>query len=387
VAFRPFQYNGGVALDNGEQDLTRTREGYVEIIEMGVVGEIIDAAATGAEAAARHIDTNADGRVDTPADCSVLTGLWNGGIWSTNADADLAQPAGGLFGSVAILNIQEGVEYSTNAVALENWRNTLGGVNQVVTTDGDGVIVAVSDSSNSIHVDTGTESPTLANASPETSGVYTDGTLFTADWAGTTPSGGANAVTATMMVKSLANEYTINPAVGAATDWIVTFPGKRTYTNVNDDLLVSAPFTEAFNDDTTPNGQACEQVAIGFWDREEASETPTPGELDFSPQLPEISIIEALCFEANVLTFGDSDVFSAQDPKNIDIADGFNNGWARITFSDNNFFGDPATGIYEGLPAIGFAASRLTNNGVGVGAAYAATNDHRAIRVISGAPL
>lgn len=355
---------------------------------MGVIGEVIDATVTGAEAAIRHIDTNADGRVDTPADCSVLTALWNGGTWSTNADTDLAQPEGGLFGSVAILNIQEGVEYSTNAVALENWRNTLAGANQVVTTDGDGVVLSVTDSSNSIHVDTGTESPTLGNASPASSGVYTGGTLFTSDWTGTAPSAGANAVTATMMVKSLANEYTINPAVGAATDWVVTFPGKRTYTNVATDLLVSLPFTEAFNDDDVPNGQACEQVAIGFWDREEASEQPTPGELDFSPQLPEISIIEALCFEANVLNFGDSDVFSAQDPKNIDVADGFNNGWARITFSDNNFLSDGVTNTYEGLPAIGFAASRLTNNNVGVGAAYAATNDHRAIRVISGvAPL
>jgi hypothetical protein len=385
VPFRTFAYDGSIGTDTAEDGVERTREGYVEIIEMGVVGEVITGTATGAELAMRHVDTDADGITDTPNDCSVLTGLWNGGTWASDPTVDVAQPEGGLFGSVAVLNIQQGVEYSTNAVALENWRNNaITGANQVVAST-DGVITSVSETAGSAHNDTGSEAPRIADALPATSRVFTGGILHESTWGGTLPSPGANAVTATMMVKSLANEFTLNPAVGAETDWVVTFPGKRDYVSVSVDASVDAPFTEAFNDDAEPNGKSCEQIAIGYWNREEASETPPPGELDFSPQLPEITIVDSLCWEANVLNFGDSDVLSAQSGTGIDIADGFNNGWARITFSDSNFYNDSASGQYEGLPAIGFAATRLLNNNVGVGAAYAATNDHRAIRVISGA--
>ena len=41
------------------------------------------------------------------------------------------------------------------------------------------------------------------------------------------------------------------------------------------------------------------------------------------------------------------------------------------------------TSTYKGLPVIGFAATRLANGNVGVGAAYANTIPHRYVRSIS----
>ena len=80
-------------------------------------------------------------------------------------------------------------------------------------------------------------------------------------------------------------------------------------------------------------------------------------------------------------------------PSTFALADGYASGWASMDLSrfitPENPLGVPnelateGTAVYTGLPVIGFAATRLANGNVGVGAAYANTIPHRYVRSIA----
>lgn len=398
--------------DQAENDMTRVREGYIEIIEMGEVDEAADLIVTGAESAILHDVSGAN--KGHPHDyvagqgCPTILSLWQGsqqkaangadsvtygaGTWRDgdpatpdNAGIDVTVPTGGLFGSVAILNVDLGVEYSENATALQDF---------FVPDDGFGGVLVSED----LHSYTGSLAPSLAQAEPPVSNHFLDGMGVSISWTGSGAVGcdpdvdpfcvtdGLNAVSALLMAKTLANEWTLNPAVGAETSWVVTFPTKRPYVQGTVNLPYPqreaiAPFIENFNDEEYPNGSACERALAGYWDREEQIPNVTPTGIDFSPQPEQQEVIWDICWEANVINFGESDVFGSAIGTTFPIEDGFKNGWGLITFSDYNFLVNTAGQGFSGLPAVGFAATRILNNEVGVGAAYAATNSHR--RVIS----
>ena len=72
-----------------------------------------------------------------------------------------------------------------------------------------------------------------------------------------------DAVSLALMATYLRGDYNADPALGAATEWIVAFPTKRFYTDVESDAAVRAPFTDAFRDDgraDSPGLGACEQA-------------------------------------------------------------------------------------------------------------------------------
>ena len=179
------------------------------------------------------------------------------------------------------------------------------------------------------------------------------------------------------MAERVINEYTVNPNTEAETDWVVTFPTKWAYA----DDTTREPFTSRF----FGNGMACESMVKVYFDREEQF---VEGDIDFSP-LPPGGIFE-LCYEANVVTFGGSMALSAENTvKNFSLADGFNSGWASIGMYDpsspNEHIMTAASGnVYEGLPVIGFKATKLGNSNVGIGASYAVSEPHKYARVVSG---
>ena len=323
IPFRSFAYDGGVgSADTGPQDITRTREGYVEIIEMG-------------EADETNSVWDRDGNnvpdyehmAGVPDNCAGIVGGVSSG-WSTAGfDDGVLPPAGGLMGTLAIINVQSGTEISVNATALD----------EVYSLP--------------MHRDTGTLEPTLGDAD-----------------------GGIDAVSAVMLATNVMNDFTVNPAVGGETGWIVTFPTKWGYA---DDQVVGstarAPFTTTF--DSAPEGQACEEIGVIAYDREEGMVTPSGIDFSPSPIAPGIN----LCYEVNVIQFGESNVLSAEN-----TAMGFNNipgnnGWVDIDMTRNGV----AT---SGLPVIGFSASVIGNAGVGVGAAYGTSNPHAYIRSAATAP-
>ena len=296
-----------------DSSLDRTREGYIEIIEMGDI----------ATAAFVADVTHASG---VPA-CKIISGI---------AATDTVAGTGGIFGDLTIINVNATAETATDAVALNNFNTA-----------------------SSIWAAPGSINPTLQSGSVLTSESFKGGGVVVATWTQS-----IDAVSASMMHDQVMNEYILDSGTKSGTDWVVNFPTKRYYYNANGTLknagLVQPPqlFQRNFG-----VGGACDDVGIQFWDREE--QTPGGPLPTFSPPSP-ATPPSALCWEANIVTFNSSNVFSSpysRDIKGITFQDG----WLRL-----NLVGGVATaGVHQmisvgaqtflGLPVVGFATATFFN--------------------------
>lgn len=389
AAGQPFRNYQIVADDDrGGAGLARLQEGYVEIIEMGDLTNTadIDTSQTGlqgAAASATHVGS-------TPANCTALRNAWNNGnVWATNPLVDLTAPTGGLFGSATLINVAEGTDYSYDPVVLDAFSSLI------------------------IHTNPGTLLPSLNSAFPTTSVVFTRvaGVPQTVTSTWTT---GVDAVSAVLMHSAVVNEFSVNPGLNAGTDWVVTFPTKRLYIRKESSTLLSSnPFTAQW-DDAVPQGAgastpivkladgqstgACEPIAPGLRGREEESQTSG---IDFSPTPPGASF--SLCWEANVITFSNSDVLNSSNVK-FNFNTPFNDGWATIGFAAasggtlarpgatvtpadglGHRLADTTGDVYLGLPVVGFSAQKFVNGSVGgVLSNYGGSQIHKYVRSITG---
>src|SRR5688572_11916427 len=202
--FRNFQYDTpGVTADSMPgRGLERTREGYVEMIEMGVL--------SGTSATA--VTHNSAG---IPNNCNVVNGA---APFDPVASGQVTAPQGGLMGTGTLINVNSGLDATYKADALDGWSD----IQQ--------------------YTDSGFVTPSLANATPPVSIVIRSGdvdlvtgasTLITAyrsEFAGTVNvSAGAQAVASVVMHNAVLNEYVLDSATGSLTDWVVTQPVKNQF--------------------------------------------------------------------------------------------------------------------------------------------------------------
>ena len=95
--------------DGGPTGLDRTREGHFDVIEMGEV--------TNASRGSLNAITQVNG---TPANCAQIVNAWAaGGYWTINSYTDMSLPTGGIYGSEAIINVEQGTMYGANP----DWRS------------------------------------------------------------------------------------------------------------------------------------------------------------------------------------------------------------------------------------------------------------------------
>jgi hypothetical protein len=343
--FSNFAYIGDPL--NGSID--RTKEGFVEIIEMGDYG-LASAAAAGSVAEG----VQPVGGV--PLDCG-------------RAQADIGTEShagtGGLFGRAILINVGDGTEFSYPATALANFNAT-----RSLWAAGDA------------------PGPTLADVDPPISVVhsYSLGTIRT-QWTQS-----IDATSAVLMHASLTNEFVIDPAIRAITDWVITLPTKYFYVNAG-----LTP-TRLFQSPLTFKG-ACELVQLPtsrglIFDRE--STTVGVGFNDLLPPPP----LGALCWAATVAGFSGvlatgetlfgsinpyEEVASLVAPASASPAffrTSFLAGWMTVPLHavgpnsplTHFLVGDATTvfhpdgsmesrpqATYYGLPVIGFAAESYTN--------------------------
>ena len=370
VAFLPWGMNDtGVADTYGP--ISRATEGYFEMIEMGVL--------TGDSAAAA---THKDG---VPADCDSLVDAWTVfddkdndlGYWLEDPLEDIEAPSGGMFGGAAIINVTAGHMYSYDARAINDF-------------------ATVRDPNLApLHNPPGDSSPSLNSGGVTDATVFVDGTSLPSDGLAR----GVDAVSFVFMHDQVMNEYTTEKLVGAATEWVLTFPTKSYY--VYDDESGStepvAPFISTW-DGTTET--SCEIVELNtIYDRNEQTIVPTiPGGEPIppivSPAPPDIEIPPnpivpfELCYEVSVIQFGAyastgidvrSEILGSSNFHTIDnTALGFVNGWARLDMynyvSDDDENGVPEVNTREelgglnGLPVTGFSVQRSVNGFLGDGA-------------------
>ncbi len=326
--FKNFEYTGSFN-DSAQDTLDRTREGYIEMIEMGSISP-----------------TNATGKFIThvngvPRNCAAVDASWIpspiDSRSGTYGDADLGTaatdvgiPNGGLFGGGAVVNAGDGTYINYAAEALDGF------------------------SAQTNHTFPGSTLPNLSNADPE-SFVFNSGRLIRSTWGTasvgtpTSPGQRIDAVSAVFMSNTMLNEFTSEAAQRASSEWVINFPTKSFYVDVlrAGPLNVPiAPFTKQFNG-VAPQpfengeGYACEPIAIVAFDREEGR--PTPGSTIFSPPPPLAIQNNAFCYEAQILSFnqtfttasGPSRIFASRTARNI--APRFNNvgfetGWVNIDY-------------------------------------------------------
>ena len=317
-----------------------TLEGYIEVIEMGVVEDET------VKAGVLHSN-------GSPSDCSTVSKAWEtntGEFWAGNG---ISEPTGGLFGSSAVLNVGEGTAFAVDPVAIENYSD------KAQHTD-----------PNDIHF----LFPSLASGSVKESSVMKNNgeELIVTGWNSTNDdcdveqddycANNPYPISHVLLAPHLMNEYFLDPSQGydGHTDWVTTFPMKK---------------HGVFNGDN----DARVHFENGIFDREE-SRLVLEG---VSPSSPEI-----LKREVNVISFVTSDgaydntrtVFSSPTTTKVGVGD-YVHGWARMSFGspdsnqtisydigDNIEWGkrygpyvqdenvSPDDSTYSGVPAIGFAA-------------------------------
>jgi len=344
-SFKNFAY---VSLsDGGGTTLDRTREGYLEVIEMG------DVTNTTATAAAKH--NNANG---TPANCA---------YFETNdpelvMTPQLTRPTGGLYGAMSLINVAAGTDYSYDSIALDQWSDTVR------------------------YTRAGALGPDIGQASPAVSNVFTGGGVVSSTWPNA-----VDAVSATITHSQVFNEWMLETNTSSGTDWIVTFPTKKLYVNVGTGAA-TAPFNANFN-----NGKSCDIFQMAFYNREELT-TTTPVTVLPSPEPTILPTNNEFCYEANVLTFANSNMLGSTNLYNIDPTGVGRTGHAILRFNQavqvvgsglraptaTTINGAAATVRYYGLPVIGIAIQDFANGNVGgVASNYGGAFAHKYLRTIA----
>ena len=379
--FVNFAYAGatieGINQSGGDGEtgsLDRTREGYFEIIEMGVITN------TAVIAAITHV-------AGVPANCAVVQAasmnMSQGAPSSLGGQSAAADPStGGLAGSASLINVAAGADYGYDPVVLDAFSKKSGTGNNDWNVPGN-------------------IWPDLTFAAL-TSTVFTGSATVNSTW-----NFGSDTVAALLMHNNIINEFVLDHTTLSGTDWVITMPTKRYNVPVHNPALLTdgtflySPFTKKY----WLNG-ACEVVGLSYWNREEGNVSI----VDFSPPAPGGGT--SLCWEANVVTFNSSSVLGSLNSVNVPVS--FENGWLRLSFSatgvtvvNGQTDSDGATSLlatvhptasqsmtskngntYIGLPTVGFMLQDFFNQNAAPGllATYGGNFNHKYTTSISPIP-
>jgi hypothetical protein len=283
--FKNYQYTGSNADAPALTSLDRTREGYFEVIEMGVIDDNAvtgDAMAGTAATITGYIKHNSAG---VPANCNALNNLeaFAGntaavqfpGPVAPAMGAYLFPPRGGLTGRANLFNGATGANFAYNATAFDAWSDT------------------------AQYSQPGDLTPSITAPSPSVSNVFTSAGVVTANWANA-----RDAMSATIMRNSVINEFILDANTASQTDWIVTFPTKRAYVTTTAAL---APFTSPFG-----NSGSCDPYSVAVFNREEGVPGTIAPSVPVSP-LPPTAVVAGsqLCWEANVVPFASASLLGS----------------------------------------------------------------------------
>lgn len=283
-SFKNYQYTGANVDNPTLNTLDRTREGYIEVIEMGIV---IDTTLTG------FIKHNSAG---VPANCAALDAY--DGLSTAAAPAVkfpgttyLASPAGGLTGRASLINSANGTNYTYDVTVLDGWWAP------AVPAPGNVPYSASGVTTPSISLQTGidTVSNVFITGRPDAVPPIPSG-VVRAVW----PTS-REAVSAVFMRDTIINEFVTDAGTVSKTDWVITMPTKRDNIGVGTGTP-NRPFSNNFANATATG--ACDAYTLGIFNREEGTLGSAPGVLLPSPRPPAAAAPgQVLCWEANVVEF------------------------------------------------------------------------------------
>ena len=341
ISFKALYQNDGFG-----DSLDRTLEGFFEIVEMG---RIDPASALGQSVT--HNQNFSSPNASVPSCVNLPTGPAEPG--------GMSRPVGGLSGSASLINVNEGTDFTFDGIALSQWSDKVQ------------------------WSPTGNFEPNTASVSPPVSTVLQsreDGDVMVVSrW-----NAGYQALSAILMTERIVNQYSVEPLIKAATDWIVTLPTKRFH--VASTVADKTPFLDRLTTGPTGSAIRAEPASFLYFDRE----GQTPGdEICFlgpcGTYLPYVSTTLPYMANGGVtptgLVLGGANRILYQSGG---LNSAWINGWAELRFADDDFrrliappgaskvintsTGDvisaTATVTYFGLPVVGFAVESYSTTGL-----------------------
>mgnify|MGYP001051155468 CR=1 FL=1 len=421
--------------DTGGTGLNRMREGYVEVLVMGVADEIeepptdpeFDADENFDNLDTLYVPYHAEHVDGEPRDCTTVdrafiaqTGQWQPGDTPANlptafgdpgltcedndgldgsgyplAVCDFTAPMDGednpLKGNVGWLNASTGFGAGSEAIAVEDW-----------ATGAEGTFVT-------------------AQQYPW----FLEPTFATAESLWSMSQEQLEKFEATISAEATMNEWADNPSNGARSDWVVTFPTKafhvdifndqiqaasnkyrndmspvvtdldagadepceedRTNCEPTDTPITVAPFVYGFGieglDPIDERGDSKIEVKFTFYDREEGSVEVTTDGTTISPAPPVEIEVSTMKYEANVIQFSNQSVLGSNFPavqSASALLDGAPSGWANLEFLEP---GSPVNNpVLQALPVTAFAIRAIdrTQDGQAYDAGYVRPDDEMA---------
>ena len=336
TAFVNFAYSGSND-DKAGSSLDRTREGYVEIIEMG---DVVGSTAV----AATHVNG--------------VPPCTNSALQAPVAPNNTVAGTGGLFGTMTLINVLKGEDFGIDATALNGF------------------------STLPLWFEPADVRPTMAQVNPKRSVVVAGTNVYITDWA--LSGNNADPVSAVLMHDNVYNEFVVEPTTKSGTDWVVTFPTKREYVAVG-----AGAASKLFQSNFGASG-SCDDVVVTQYDREERT---IISQTSFSPPPP--TQTDSLCWEANVISVNGNNVLASKNVSNIPTT--FTAGWISLNFrgstvpaTRHQLIGGGSTVFntvtggtintlsttFNGLPVVGFAAITFENETLTVGPASAVQSNY-----------
>lgn len=303
--FFNYDYATGTTKDSGPYELSRTREGHIEVIEMGRLFDTPDFAPA---RAATHTPAG------VPENCAMLTNAWLHSApadqrqWLVNPNLGLRSPTGGLRGTVVIVDVPQGSSLNYSALALDGFFQP----DANCAPDCSGV------TGENLHTSIGHSAPNLGSARSAEHGravaeFHHAGQSFHIGFEG--EDAGLKAVSALLMRRELDNGFNLrqDPALRATSEWVLNFPTKHLHvshhsSNFSVNLERRLPFTAAYagghagsTPPYAPLVGACEHFQPRYWDREARA---WPRDLGVPPPpLPHAGPVPALCYSTQVISF------------------------------------------------------------------------------------
>ena len=250
------------------QSIDRTREGYIEVIEMAS----IPYTPTAPSALIRQIYSFATGRY-RPSACDAVSDT----DLPSYAD-QLTPPSGGLSGAVTLVNVSRGASSEYTPVALNGFWQKLSTLDANLTASTSPL-------------------PNLSSGGNTTAHYVYEGKSYFSKF-----SRSIDAVSAVLMSAELLGEHAYTKDTTINTTWVVAAPSKRFYTQGK----ATPPFVRPWNGST---GQACTEITVASWDRNSYKDF-FDGCGFLCPPAPPPA---AVCYVTSVVSFGGV-TFDGTDP-------------------------------------------------------------------------
>jgi len=348
----PYEFEAG----SGDTDLSRAKEGYIEVIEMG---ELDPSFGLGLAATFNN--------PGSAVDCSqIQDALSSGGIWDEanggNLNAQLMPAEGGLSASSSLIDVSEGLMYSIDGVAFENFYPD----------------------DSALHTEPGdTDVPSLEYADT-TSVMIEDGDAVSTTW-----QHGYQAISALLMKNHLEGFYDISPFTASSTEVVISMPTKRFYEA--DDSTIEQPFEQ----EGSGEYDVCATFDVGVLDRETSTNicsneiggvgcSAKNGEVKpyLTPIPPGVDNDRYLCHAINVIQLVSENESVGNQPTKIlgsqvyndrDVV-GFESGKMLLAF--DQVTAAPGGDDYHGMPVLAYSLIKYINGNAapGVLAQYGGIN-------------